>query len=115
VSWRLSAGLRPWLLQRLSAVYLLLFLGYAIFHWSGGALDHQAWRAWVAHPAVNIGLALFFAALLLHAWVGGRDVAMDYVRPPFLRYAVLVVLGLGLTAMGLWVMRILFSVTAVTA
>lgn len=112
MSWRLSAGLRPWLLQRLSAVYLLLFLSYALFVWRGGVPDFEAWRAWVAHPAVNIGLALFFAALLLHAWVGGRDVAMDYVRPYYLRYAVLVALGLGLVAMGLWVLRILLTVPA---
>lgn len=112
MSWRLSAGLRPWLLQRLSAVYILLFLGYTIAVWWGDAPDFQTWRAWVAQPAVNIGLALFFGALFLHAWVGGRDVVMDYVKPYYLRYAAIVVLGLGLAAMALWVLRILFTVTA---
>ena len=90
----------------------MLFLGYGFAVWWGNTLDFQTWRDWVAHPAVNIALALFFASLLLHAWVGGRDVVMDYVKPYSLRFVVLVVLGSGLVAMGLWVMRILFMVTA---
>ena len=30
---------------------------------------------------------LFFAALLYHAWVGMRDILMDYVKPTGIRLA----------------------------
>jgi succinate dehydrogenase / fumarate reductase membrane anchor subunit len=51
---------------------------------------------------------IFFAALLLHAWVGLRDVVLDYVRPAAARVAVFALLSLVLTAQGLWVARMLW-------
>jgi succinate dehydrogenase / fumarate reductase membrane anchor subunit len=113
VSWRLSSGLRPWLLQRLSAVYILLFLGYLMtLAAGGGRLDFVTWRTWLAHPGINTAWALFFLSLLLHAWVGGRDVILDYLKPYPRRLLALILFGLGLLVMGLWVLRVLFAVTA---
>jgi len=56
-------------------------------------------------------LALFFAALLLHAWVGVRDVIIDYVRPFYLRFSLLMVVGGALLATLLWALRIIFMAT----
>ena len=49
-----------------------------------------------------------FAALLAHAWVGVRDVVMDYVHPVALRLLVLSLLVLYFTGLGVWVARILW-------
>jgi succinate dehydrogenase / fumarate reductase membrane anchor subunit len=112
LSWRSSSGLRSWLFQRLSALYILGFLLYGLVCWlSFPAVTYEAWRAWVAHPVVNIALALFFFALLLHMWVGGRDIAMDYLKPLPLRYIALTGFGICLLAMAFWSVRILFTVT----
>jgi succinate dehydrogenase / fumarate reductase membrane anchor subunit len=101
-------GLRPWLLQRLTAAYLAGFVGYALVALAAAPPQSlEAWRAWVLAPARAVATALFFLALLAHAWVGVRDVVLDYVRAPGVRVAVLAALALALLAQGLWVVRIL--------
>jgi len=110
---RRAHGLRAWLWQRLSAVYMLAFLLYA-----GIALVYRAphnyaeWRGWMADPLAGLATALFFAALLLHAWVGARDVIIDYVGALAARLALLTLTGLGLAGAGLWVLKILYSLHA---
>lgn len=107
------SGLQAWLLQRFSALYLLLFflsaLCYFIFF---APRSYQAWHDWISMPIVSIATMVFFAVLLLHAWVGLRDVIMDYVKPVALRVGVLALLGFGLLAMAMWVARVLFMVFA---
>ncbi len=53
--------------------------------------------------------ALFFAALLLHTWVGMRDVILDCVRPLAARSALLAVLAVSQTAIGVWILTIIFA------
>ena len=102
------AGLRPWLLQRLTAVYMLLFVLFLLVHFlSDPPRSHAAWRSWMLSPGTSIATAVFMASLLLHAWVGIRDVILDYVHPVGLRIGVLALLGFGLLAMAQWVARIL--------
>jgi succinate dehydrogenase / fumarate reductase membrane anchor subunit len=104
------AGLRAWMLQRLSALYLAAYSIYLLLHFARQApADYQAWQAWVASPAVGISAALFFLALLLHAWVGLRDILMDYVHSLALRLSLTALLLLGLSACGLWALRILWQ------
>ena len=112
MSWRSSSGLRSWLVQRLSAVYIMLFMAAFAIAWVGEPISFQLWRAWVAHSVVNIALLLFVVSLLVHAWVGGRDVVMDYVTSVPARYVLLIGFALGLIIMGLWTLRVLFSVTS---
>lgn len=75
---RAVTGLRAWLVQRVSAVYMLFFIVFLLFHF---LLDppnsYLAWHDWVLSPGVGITASIFFAALLAHAWVGLRDVIMD--------------------------------------
>jgi len=107
VSWRASSGLRSWLMQRLTALYIVVFLVMFTFVWGGQTITFETWRTWVAHPAANIALLLFVFSLLTHAWVGGRDVVIDYVKSASTRYVLLIVFALVLGIMGLWTVRIL--------
>ena len=101
-------GLRVWLLQRVSAIYLGLFLTYVLAHFFlNPRPDYEAWRAWFAHPLVVICSAGFVIALLLHAWVGLRDVVLDYVRHLGARMVLLILIIFLLTGCGLWAIRIL--------
>lgn len=105
--WRAS-GFRAWLLQRLSAVYMALFIGMFVLHLVLDAPNsYQEWRTWMALPFIAVTASIFFAALLIHAWVGLRDVIMDYVHPLGVRFVLLTLVAAGLLAMGLWVLRIL--------
>jgi succinate dehydrogenase / fumarate reductase membrane anchor subunit len=104
------AGLRAWLVQRISAVYMLLFIVFFLVRFTvDPPQDYPAWHAWITSAAMSIATAAFFAALLAHAWVGLRDVLMDYVQAMTVRVALLGLVGFGLIAMGFWVVRILWT------
>jgi succinate dehydrogenase / fumarate reductase membrane anchor subunit len=109
MSWRMS-GLKSWLLQRVSAVYLAGFLVYFLFAMMASPPRSYAdWHGWMSSSAMSLATALFFVALLAHAWVGIRDVMLDYIKPFSLRLALLVLLAVGLVVMALWAIRILLT------
>jgi len=108
----ISSGLSAWLIQRVSALYIALFLVYAMVSLMlSKPADFQLWQAWVGHGYRHLFIALFFVALMFHAWVGGRDVILDYVHPSGWRLGALVVLGGFLVWLLLWALRILYSVS----
>ena len=97
-------------MQRVSAVYVLSFFLFALGHFVIEPPDsYEAWRDWVQSPAVSVMAAVFVAALLAHAWVGLRDVLMDYAHATFVRFLALAILALGLGGAGAWFLRILWS------
>lgn len=88
---------------------MLAFIGFVLVHFLIDPLgSYQAWRSWVGHPGVSVATFLFFASLLAHAWVGLRDVTLDYVKPVAARVAVLSLIALGLMGAGTWIVRILW-------
>lgn len=97
---RLLSGLRAWTVQRLSALYLLGFIVVLACRLLLDPIqDHAQWvRLW-GSPLMGAASLLAVAALALHAWVGARDVVLDYVRPAMARPIVLaaIALVLGLT------------------
>lgn len=66
--------------------------------------SYAQWRAWLSQPLVGLATVLFSWALLIHAWVGMRDVLMDYVRPTALRLALMSVVVVLLAGSGLWLL-----------
>lgn len=105
---RRASGLRAWALQRATAVYLAGFALYLVIHaLTQPPADYAAWQAWVARPWVNLGLLLLVPALLIHAWVGMRDLLIDYVRVTWARVLLLALLAFGLIASGLWAVQAL--------
>ncbi|GAA4409690.1 succinate dehydrogenase, hydrophobic membrane anchor protein [Quisquiliibacterium transsilvanicum] len=101
---RLMTGLRAWTLQRASALYLLGFmLVLALRLLADPVDDHARWVALWRSPWMASGALLAVAALAAHAWVGARDVVLDYVRPAMARPVVLAAIAvvLGLTVLRL--------------
>jgi len=108
---RKASGFRAWLLQRVSAIYLALYLLYLAYHFSiNPPADYASWYAWLAQPVTSIFMALFFLSLLLHAWIGVRDIIIDYVHPLAARLLALTAVALLLVGCGFWVLRILVLV-----
>ena len=106
-------GLTPWLVQRLSAVFMLAFIGFVLANFLvDPPASYEAWRAWMGNPGVSVAALLSFAALLMHAWVGLRDVTLDYVKPLAARVAVLALIATALLGAGAWIFRILWLVRA---
>jgi len=101
-------GLRPWVIQRVSAVYIVLFILYAVLsYYSASAVSYQAWNSWLYHPFNTTVVGIFVIALIFHAWIGMRDVVLDYVHNIMLRIFILALLIGVLIGSGLWVFRIL--------
>lgn len=101
-------GLRPWVIQRVSAVYLVLFILYATYcFFTADTIAFEAWRQWLYYPFNTTVVGIFVIALLFHAWIGMRDVVLDYVHNIMLRIFILAVLVGVLIGCGLWVFRIL--------
>ncbi len=106
------SGLAAWLVQRLSAIYMVLFTVVI-----GGAVliipefDYALWLALFAQPVVAVATTIFFLSLLLHSWVGIRDVILDYAgQSPSMRLLLLSLLGIWLIGLGVWVIRIMLRV-----
>ncbi len=110
--WGLG-GFRPWLFQRISAVFMLVFLLYFMLTLAScPPADYVAWREWIAHPVMWMASAMFFSSLFLHVWVGLRDVILDYIHNVLVRLILLVGLGTFLISLTLWVFRALFAVVS---
>jgi len=100
---RQASGVIAWLTQRLTAVYLAFFVSYLFIKFLfDPPVDYQALRAWVAQPLVTAALLLFFPILLSHAWVGIRDVFLDYVKNVGVRVVLLALVAFTFLGSGLW-------------
>jgi succinate dehydrogenase / fumarate reductase membrane anchor subunit len=102
------SGLREWLLQRVSAVYLAAFFVYLLVHFILHPNPGYAeWRGWLGQPLVAAAVAGFILAVLVHGWVGLRDVVLDYVHHLGVRLAILTLIALVLAGCGFWAVRVL--------
>ena len=102
-------GLRDWLMQRITAVvmaaYTLLMGGILL---SNKPLDYVAWKSLFGMGWLRIATLLFLLSLFLHAWVGVRDIIMDYVKPAGWRLAAQIAVILALTGYTAWAASILW-------
>ena len=103
-------GLKDWLAQRITAIvmaaYTLLWLAVALYH---GGVDQALWQALFASVAFRVATLLFWLALLWHAWIGMRDIWMDYVHPTAVRLTLEVLTVLVLLAYAGWLVDILWG------
>jgi len=100
---RIFSGQRAFVLQRISALVLLACIaGIALRLAIGPQVTFTQWRTWIAQPLGASALLLVAAALFIHAWVGTRDVVLDYVQPLALRLTVLTIVATGLTVLAAW-------------
>lgn len=103
-------GTGSWLLQRATAVLLALAVpGLALYFLTALPADFAGWQALFAPQAVRVLLLLTVTALALHAWVGMRDLFMDYVRHTGLRLALLLAVIVVLAGSVAWLAAILWG------
>ena len=104
-------GLRDWLLQRLTAVvmaaYTVVLVARLLMHAPANSTEL---RALFAGGFFRVATMLFFVALLYHAWVGLRDIFMDYVKPMWVRLTLQAIVGQVLVGYLLWTAAILWGV-----
>ena len=104
-------GLRDWLAQRISAalmvVYTLFMAGYLLQH---PHLGYDGWTALFSYQIVRSFSLLFLLAVYFHAWIGVRDVVMDYVKSAGFRLAIYVLVILALLLYVIWSVQILWGI-----
>jgi len=102
-------GLRDWLAQRITAIIMAVYIGALLFVFlSTKPVTHGAWRDLFAQAWMRVATLLFAVSLAWHAWVGVRDILMDYVKPDGLRLALQVGTLLLLAAYLGWTVQILW-------
>jgi succinate dehydrogenase / fumarate reductase membrane anchor subunit len=106
-------GLKDWLVQRVTAVVMALYtlLVLAILMVQGG-LDRGTWLSLFANSAFRLATFVFMVSLLYHAWIGVRDIYMDYIKPVGVRLALQAATVLLLVAYLGWTIQILWGFRA---
>jgi succinate dehydrogenase / fumarate reductase, membrane anchor subunit len=103
-------GLGDWLLQRLTAV---IMAGYTFFVILAMVLhrpmNYPAWKSVFSEMWFQVGTMLFAGALMYHAWVGMRDILMDYVKPTALRLMAEFAVAFVLLFYAVWMAGILWG------
>ena len=103
-------GLRDWLAQRITAVVMLVYTLLVLL-----ALvmlpkfDYAQWHALWQLNLMRYATVLFVVALLFHAWIGVRNIFMDYIKDTGVRLTLYVVVILALIAYGAWAVQILWG------
>ncbi|PAS93805.1 MAG: succinate dehydrogenase, hydrophobic membrane anchor protein [Candidatus Dactylopiibacterium carminicum] len=102
-------GFRDWLAQRVTAVVMAVYTVYMLVRIALlPAHDNEAWRTLMAGGFTKFVTFLFALALFYHAWVGIRDIWMDYVQQISLRLTLHVLTLLALVGYAGWVAQILW-------
>ncbi len=103
------SGLTIWMLQRISAVWMVLVAPFIAWVFLAGPSEYAAWVALFQPLYAKLVALLTVAALLVHAWIGLREVMMDYVQIMVLRLPLLFAFLMGgLLCFG-WAAHILWS------
>ena len=102
-------GWRDWLAQRVTAVIMVLFsvviIGYFMLK---GSIGYGEWKELFRSQLFRILALLFFLSVYYHAWIGIKDVLMDYIKPTGMRLFLQVLVILALVGYGGWALQILW-------
>src|SRR6185312_12754062 len=103
-------GLRDWLAQRITAglmaLFTLLVLAQVVF--TRGPIGYDTWAGIFAAQWMKVLTFVVIVALLYHAWVGVRDILMDYIKPFALRLALQIFSIVWLLGCAGWAIQVLW-------
>jgi succinate dehydrogenase / fumarate reductase membrane anchor subunit len=102
-------GLMDWLAQRITgivmAIYTIILL---ICFLTGNHFNYEGWAGLFAHQWFKLATFVAFLALFYHAWIGMREVYMDWVPPTGLRLGLDVATIVWLVGCAAWTAQILW-------
>ena len=103
-------GLRDWLAQRVTAVQMALFtlvlLAQVILF--QGPIGYDKWAGIFSSQWMKTLTFAVIISLLYHAWVGMREIFMDYIQPVYVRLALQVFAMVWLVACAGWAIQVLW-------
>jgi succinate dehydrogenase / fumarate reductase membrane anchor subunit len=102
-------GMRDWLSQRVTATLMAVFTVVLLLQvMLGGPLGYDRWAGIFAAQWMKLLTLVVLVSLGWHAWVGIRDVWMDYVKPVGVRLALQVCTIVWLIACMGWAIQVLW-------
>lgn len=103
-------GLRDWLAQRITAVLMALFTIVLLAQvlMPGEPLGYDRWAAIFSQQWMKVLTFVTILALAYHAWVGVRDIWMDYIQPVGIRLALQVFSIVWLLGCAGWAIQVLW-------
>ncbi|MDC8773227.1 succinate dehydrogenase, hydrophobic membrane anchor protein [Roseateles albus] len=102
-------GLRDWLAQRITAVLMALFtVALLVQFLMPGELGYDHWAAIFSQQWMKILTFVTILSLAFHAWVGVRDIWMDYVKPVGVRLFLQVASLVWLVGCAGWAIQVLW-------
>ena len=104
-------GLKDWLFQRITAVIMALYTVVLLVAFLVAPdRSYESWAGLFANQWMKILTFLSIFALLYHAWIGVRDIWMDYVKPVAVRLTLQVLTALWLIGCAGYAAQILWRV-----
>lgn len=103
-------GLGGFLAQRITALVLTAYVLLMAVRLLGAEVSYDAWAGMFAPLWMKVVSLVAIYALLYHAWVGVRDIWMDYIKPLWLRLSLQTLTALSLIACAVWTVQILWRV-----
>ena len=102
-------GLRDWLSQRVTAVLMALYTLVLIVQLLlPGPLGYDRWAGIFAQQWMKLLTFVVIVSLAWHAWVGMRDIWMDYIKPVWLRLGLQVATIVWLVGCTGWAVQVLW-------
>ena len=102
-------GLKDWIAQRATAVVMAVYTVILLAAFlTGNDFSYQGWAGLFARQWFKIATFITFLSLLYHAWVGMRDIWMDYIKPMSIRLVLEVATVLWLVGCAGWAVQILW-------
>jgi len=102
-------GLKDWIAQRATAVFMAIYtIIFAFSAFTLPELSYEAWSGLFSGGLFRFLSFLFFLSLFYHAWIGIRDIWMDYVKPTGARLALHLVTLFLLIGYAGWAAQILW-------
>ena len=102
-------GWRDWLSQRITATLMALFTLLVLLQvLLPGPLNYDKWSGIFAAQWMKVLTFVVIVSLLYHAWVGVRDIWMDYIKPLGLRLALQVFSLVWLVGCAGWAVQVLW-------
>lgn len=104
-------GMRIWLSQRITAMVMMIYLFAMLIAWIVlKPVGYEAWIAFTSSIFFIVPTYVCFFCLVIHAWVGVRDVLRDYVFNQRLRGWLQVLVDMCLVAYLIWMFIIFWSI-----
>jgi len=102
-------GLRDWLSQRITGVVMALFtVAVVVQLLLPGELGYDKWAGMFSRQWMKVLTFTVIVSLLIHAWVGMRDIWMDYVKAMGWRLTLQAVTIVWLVGCAGWAVQVLW-------